>query len=334
MPLKINLAILCIFTYQAAHASIVDSDVVNTINGLFTKFSRDFTVLDLTENQDLAAQLLQRSDHNKFCYTIFCNREHFYLKYDNVIALNNTIDQRCLTQLLGKVPDLYFDDFDIVIVPSQIITKIGAADLVDMLTIGWHTVIISDEKEDSDILFEKLSRIPKIKIIAQNKKTIVINRGTEKIFKKKCGKSFNLFLVSTTWADKLLYKKKTKITWKKGISLLSYTQYGGFWPSYDHLVQEMHRNFRLEHGDYMPWNMIIQGKTLIAIDGKEQCSRTNAASRLWCLKYCIYWLWLNLKLGDSLYKGTNDVVIVKRLLQPGVAKLLVEIGLLADDKKE
>jgi serine/threonine-protein kinase RIO1 len=101
-------------------------------------------------------------------------------------------------------------------------------------------------------------------------------------------------------------------------------QLDGFWPTLDMLVREIHHNFTLEHGDFHPWNLIVQGAKMYAIDGVEQHTLPDIKHRIACLKSTIYWVCTVMNHRNPAEKSSNTVHVIKRWLQLSVQHVLSE----------
>lgn len=317
----------------------VDLYLVDKISTLFQQFSRNFTVLDLTCDQELAKQIILKNEKCDFCYVMFCEQEKFRLQYDKVVALENKITANCLAALLN-VPvgtSYVLEDFDVVIMPVGL-AQSNYCDFDHLAKLGWYTIFLNNG-EKRNILIDRIRDTKKIKIVDDSCEHILItNRGPEKNLYKIHSKIIVPYKTIVTFNQKLFYKKNVhgfiveEVVWQKGINLATYIRLGGFWPSCEVLVEEIQRNFTLEHGDFVYHNIIVQGNRLAAIDGNSQYMSKALSDRLNALRGIIYCLYKYFNLKDCFCQNVHDVPVQVCLLKPDVIKKLVAAGFKVREK--
>ena len=77
--------------------------------------------------------------------------------------------------------------------------------------------------------------------------------------------------INSTFKEKTLYKPRIDktIPWKKGINLWTFKKLNGVYPTKNVIYNEIKRLAALPHEDFVPWNMVIQGKTIELIDWED-----------------------------------------------------------------
>jgi len=80
--------------------------------------------------------------------------------------------------------------------------------------------------------------------------------------------NIRFYPITSTWETKTLYKPRINktIDWKPGINLWTFKHMCGVYPSQNVIHQEVNRLAAFSHGDFVPWNMIVQGSNLELID--------------------------------------------------------------------
>jgi len=80
--------------------------------------------------------------------------------------------------------------------------------------------------------------------------------------------NLRFYPINSNFTEKTLYKPRIKktINWKKGINLWTFKNMHGVYPKKDIIHEEIKRLSVFKHGDFLPWNMVIQGNNLELID--------------------------------------------------------------------
>ena len=71
---------------------------------------------------------------------------------------------------------------------------------------------------------------------------------------------------------KFIKKNQDKLIrrdWVAGINFITFKTLNGLWPDKEIVVTELLKFKKLDHGDLLPWNVIIKGRALTAIDDDE-----------------------------------------------------------------
>lgn len=83
--------------------------------------------------------------------------------------------------------------------------------------------------------------------------------------------------------NKNVLNKNKKNDWKKGINLWTFKNLNGVYPTKDIICQEIKRLSTFSHGDFLPWNMVIQGDNLELID----CDDNNVPGYMHNYEACL-----------------------------------------------
>jgi hypothetical protein len=77
--------------------------------------------------------------------------------------------------------------------------------------------------------------------------------------------------IKSSFEEKFFYKKKLDQwrPWHPGINLLTFKILNGCFPSHQHIAEQLVQFKNLDHNDLKIWNLIIQGHTLVPIDGDD-----------------------------------------------------------------
>jgi hypothetical protein len=224
-----------------------------------------------------------------------------------------------------------FNHVDIVIVPIDTLKKY-AIPVATLRPFGWHVVLLANNKTDTLMIMNKLKQDTRAQIIDECDGAIICQ--WPHIFSRiKDKKDQTKYTITSSYNQKTFTKKNERLTWRMGINLLSFANLKGFWPTYDQLNREIHRNFTLTHGDFRAWNLIVQGTKLVAIDGTEQTAPPSTDARIKWFKECLYWLSKSIKTSGSFdYKTPKDIPICAKFLQESVRNQLITAGYLAANK--
>ena len=93
------------------------------------------------------------------------------------------------------------------------------------------------------------------------------------------------YAINSNLVEKTLYKPRINktIDWKKGINLWTFKHMNGIYPTKKTIHQEIKRLSTFAHGDFVPWNMVIQGNTIELIDWDDNTLPANVHNFDACL---------------------------------------------------
>lgn len=94
-------------------------------------------------------------------------------------------------------------------------------------------------------------------------------------YKRKAGQDD--FVIESTFDQKVFHKKKgnKKLPWLPGINLLTFKTLNGAFPVKETIREKLAAFKGIKHTDLHIWNVIIQGNTLIPIDGDDKALHYN-----------------------------------------------------------
>ena len=102
--------------------------------------------------------------------------------------------------------------------------------------------------------------------------------------------NIRFYPITSTWETKTFYKPRINktIDWKPGINLWTFKYLNGAYPSKETIYQEIKRLAAFNHGDFVPWNMIVQGNNLELIDWDDNNLLANVgnADACWAQFVC------------------------------------------------
>ncbi|MFH1254544.1 MAG: class I SAM-dependent methyltransferase [bacterium] len=83
--------------------------------------------------------------------------------------------------------------------------------------------------------------------------------------------NIRFYPINSNYKEKTLYKPRINktIDWKKGINLWTFKHMNGVYPTKEIIREEIKRLSVFSHGDFLPWNMVVQGKNLELIDWED-----------------------------------------------------------------
>lgn len=223
----------------------------------------------------------------------------------NVVVLQKFITPEDLKEL-GKC-----EHFDLVMafnVVHQLKDK-WKETIDSLLTLGDHILIetpppgcrTAANSENLPLIEEYLSQNPHGKVVAQVPRygrpgnpgpdqkysNMYLFEMHKNIVEKPTWGSPNIrfYPVNSTLEEKTFYKPRINktIDWKPGINLWTFKNLNGVYPSNEIIYQEINRLAQFPHGDFVPWNMIIQGNNLELIDWDDNTlpSHNQNAEACW-----------------------------------------------------
>ncbi len=76
------------------------------------------------------------------------------------------------------------------------------------------------------------------------------------------------FIIESNFVTKMFFKKKMnkRYIWHQGINLFTFKVLGGIFPVQQTIYEKLLQFSGIQHGDLLPWNIIIQGEDLVLID--------------------------------------------------------------------
>ncbi|KKQ33447.1 MAG: hypothetical protein US49_C0001G0127 [candidate division TM6 bacterium GW2011_GWF2_37_49] len=89
------------------------------------------------------------------------------------------------------------------------------------------------------------------------------------------------FCIKSTYTQKILIKDgcSSRITWKKGINLVTFLMLNGVYPTKEKMKQEIAKLTRQKLTDFLPKNLIVQGNNIELIDQNDKCRREANLSK-------------------------------------------------------
>ena len=89
--------------------------------------------------------------------------------------------------------------------------------------------------------------------------------------------NLRFYPINSNFTEKTIYKPRINktIDWKKGINLWTFKNMNGVYPAKDIIREEIKRLSVFQHGDFLPWNMVMQGNNLELIDWEDNNAPDN-----------------------------------------------------------
>lgn len=267
------------------------------IKKILDGYKRPFTVLDIGASEGYFS-LRIAAEYDCTCIMIEGDKTlllpqicQLNKRLDNVVVLEKFITPQDLKEL-GEC-----EHFDLVLAFNVIHQmKDGWKDSIDyLLTLGDNILIetpppgcrTAANSYTLPLIEEYLSKNKHGKVVAtvprygrpglpspdQKYSNVYLFQMNKNVLQKPAWGSPNnrFYAVNSTLEQKTLYKPRIDktITWKKGINLWTFKNMNGVYPSKDVIKNEILRLSEFPHGDFMPWNMIIQGTNLDLIDWED-----------------------------------------------------------------
>ena len=267
------------------------------IKKILDQYQRPFTVLDIGASEGYFSLRIAREYD---CTCVMLEGDKTLLlpqicglnkQRDNVVVLEKFITPQDLKEL-GEC-----EHFDLVLafnVVHQLKDK--WKETIDaLLTLGDHVLIetpppgcrTSANKENLPLIEAYLSQNPSGKVVDrvprygrpglpgpdQKYSNVYLFEMHKNILLKPTWGSPNLrfYAINSNFKEKTLYKPRIDKTlpWKRGINLWTFKYLNGVYPAENVIHQEIKRLSTFAHGDFLPWNMIVQGNNLELIDWED-----------------------------------------------------------------
>jgi len=301
--IKASLAILSLLFISPTHAdfrAFLDENVEQyaEIQKLLDKYKRPITVLELDAHSGYYS--LKIAQHYKaFC----CMTEEE--NADKLLELCKTKKSAQSLMLLKKKLSLEelvrlgeCEHFDVVLMMQGVESyqEQWKETLDAVLELGEHTFIqvpMPDKFKLSASTQRKIYQYLKDKsktsietshsahssrermalfLFSKEKKTLKRKYWT---FKKMAAE--NDFIIESNFLQKIFRKRRGNKTlpWQPGINLITFKTLNGIYPSKDAVREKLAAFKGIKHTDLHIWNVIIQGSTLIPIDGDDKALHYN-----------------------------------------------------------
>lgn len=260
------------------------------IKGFLNQFERPFTLLDIGASQGYYS-FRTAYDYPCVCVMIENNNKDYPRTGDQLLdlcientSLHNIIFLQCLLDhnKLARLGEC--EHFDVVLalnVAHRIDPQNWSKTIDLLLTLGsWLIIEVPpsenyNKKTDMELYVEQkggiaLGKAPRhcsktgalatLYLVATNKDTITRKTYIQKVNTKEP------YEVISTFKEKYIVKKNSKISWAPGINLLTFKMLNGVFPKSSTLLEALKNAEDMNHRDWMINNMILQGKKITMID--------------------------------------------------------------------
>lgn len=269
------------------------------IEALLNKYNRPFTILDIGASQGyFSIKIAQKYPH---AHAIMiegdatnqlpeiCKRNTVL---HNLVVLEKFITVEQLEQLAQC------EHFDVVFAFNVIhhfkdkwqqaadaILRLGDHILIETPPIGCHTAANSPiipriveylDSNESGKVIGKVPRYGRLGLPGPDQKyaNFYLFEMHKNILEKSTWGSTHLryYPIISTFNEKNIFKPRLNkiIPWKPGINLWTFKHLHGTYPDPRVIENEIKRLAQIPHGDFVPWNIIIQGNALDLIDYEEE----------------------------------------------------------------
>lgn len=265
------------------------------IDDLLNKYERPFTVLDIGSSQGYFSIKIAINYPHAHCVMIEGDATN---KLPQICELNSSLHNLVVLEKFITVEELrelgQCEHFDVVLAFNVIhhfkgrwqeaidaLLTLGDNILIETPPIGCHTAANSsiiplivqylDEHTPAQVI-GKVPRYGRLGLPGPDQKyaNLYLAQMHKNVLPKSTWGTSHLryYAIHSTFAEKTLFKPRINkiITWKPGINLWTFKYLNGVYPYRSHINQEIQRLAKLPHGDFVPWNMIVQGDHLELID--------------------------------------------------------------------
>ena len=265
------------------------------IKNILDNYKRPFTVLDLGASEGYFSLRIAAEYPHATCVMLEGDKT---LLLPQICQLNKNLTNVVVLQKFFTPQDLKelgeCEHFDLVLA-FNIVHQLGDAwkETIDqLLTLGDHILVetpppgcrTSAHKDNLPLIDAYLLQNKNGNVVAQVPRygnpgnhspdqrysNVHLFEMHKNILPKPTWGSPNIrfYPVNSNFTEKTIYKPRINktIEWKKGINLWTFKNLNGVYPTDDIIHEEIERLATFQHNDFMPWNIIIQGKHLELID--------------------------------------------------------------------
>lgn len=261
-----------------------------TIKKILKNYERPFTVLNLDAQcgyysfsiaRDFPATCIMVEEKNAAPLLELCELNN---SLQSLILLNKDLSHQELERLSEC------EHFDVILALDVLNTSThNWQEIIDtVLQMGDHIFIEfqehkdhhSDYKEQMDYLTKQggtiLAHLPRTK--KSHRTNILMHFSRSKTILRRKYWTYKRyardddFVISSNFTTKKMHKKKGNqiIDWHPGINLLTFKNLNGIYPRKEIIREKLLAFKHIKHTDLHIWNVIIQGNTLIPIDGDDR----------------------------------------------------------------
>lgn len=244
--------------------------------------------MDLTKSSRYYLQL-DSYKKNNFVYVLFGAEADWNMGRDNLVLLKDYpefIDISILS--CCEAPDVLLVDCNIF--SASELTQVYQL----MIKLSEFTVFINaSDKLKSDasslILF---SGVHDFKVITSDPGMLIVESVTKCITQNAfsynpCLGWIKKHILNSTTKEKTLEKSEGKSVkkniWHCGINLCTVLSFTPILPTLGQIENQIYKNFSTDHADFTPWNIIVQGENLIAIDNDRRKSTESHKYQNLCM---------------------------------------------------
>lgn len=226
------------------------------------KFRRDFAVLDLLENKGELKKLVP--DSFDFCYIVAQKgiSPGDFLAHERLIILDKQFDFNMM-RMIGQC-----EDFDIVLLELKTmdfcLQKIKILMDLSLVVLFKINNLNYDKLKEFALLIKRKG----IALVTEiNSSCLMLTRCQQKcITRGWINGRKKYYPVRSTFTEKFLVKQKNLTSWTSGMNLWNFLCLEGLYPLRLDILDSVKQLFRDTYHDFYPWNILIQGKKLVAID--------------------------------------------------------------------
>jgi len=286
---------------QATHNHKDNQTRYTLIQELLNQYNRPFTMLDLGASQGYYS-FRTAHDYECVCVMIEGNNPAYPMtgtQLRQLCALNTELDNIILLEKPLNIPDMQrlseCEHFDVVLA-LNVLHWLGPEwrKAIDALVnMGTH-IIVETPPQETVVSAEQNAKRKAIEDYLVAKGAVIIGQ----VKRHTSNTMSNVYLITnpdatierTSWItpkhgphdyeiistfDKKVMKKHsnakqpitdTKYVWHPGINLMTYKMYNGTFPDANTTIQAIDATKHTPHHDWMPNNMILQGKHIVLID--------------------------------------------------------------------
>ncbi len=161
-----------------------------------------------------------------------------------------------------------------------------AQDFKELSACEHFDVVFVHDMKRLDVTIDNLLALGDHVLIERDATTYLFEMSKNVLLKPTWGSpNTRFYAVKSNFTEKTLYKPRGDKTtaWQKGINLWTFKNLLGAYPAREVIEQEIKRLATFPHGDFFPWNIVIQGNHLELIDWDDNNAPGNMYNASACL---------------------------------------------------
>lgn len=275
--------ILHVSCYATIEMPLAEPQLLSSVISYLNLYERPITVLEIVKDKPHYTPALSQRK-NTICICLVLDSKSAYktvswieeTQTSNVVVLNPRSIDASTFDTMSRC-----EHFDAVIINPDIATDVWHSSFSFLLELGdtiffhtpWEDMNLFKQDYTKDILSYAAGKTGVLSAFMGSKRGIDIARWTQ----NKARSAEPRYEIRSNFKEKVLVKNYGEFPWTPGINLVTFIMCYGLYPTDELIRENMKAITRVmpEHNDYILGNNIVQGKSLVAIDGNDPRRSAN-----------------------------------------------------------